>query len=111
MNAAPAIPFAFEVASIRPTKEGTPRSMRTTTRGISYARISLAECIAEAYKVRTGQISGPALLAARYDIAANASEAVTNDQRRLMLQALLADRTPAALVSGYLTEEGMRRAA
>jgi len=83
---------AFEVASIRPTKEGTLRSMRATSRGISYARISVTECIAEAYQVRTGQISGPALLTSRYDIAANAAGVITNDQRRLMLQALLADR-------------------
>jgi uncharacterized protein (TIGR03435 family) len=82
----------FEVASIRPTQEGTPRSMRATPRGISYTRINLKECIAEAYQVTTGQISGSPLLAARYDIVANAAEAVTNEQRRLMLQALLADR-------------------
>jgi uncharacterized protein (TIGR03435 family) len=88
---------AFEVASIRPAKEGTPRSMRATPRGISYARISLTECIAEAYQVRTGQISGPALLTARYDVVANAAEAITSDQRRLMLRALLADRFKLAL--------------
>src|SRR2546423_596817 len=83
---------ALEVASIRPAREGTSRSVRATPRGISYTRISLAECIAEAYKVRTGQISGPALLTAGYDIAANATGTVTNEQRRLMLQSLLTER-------------------
>jgi uncharacterized protein (TIGR03435 family) len=93
---------AFEVASIKPNKSGTDMTMlRTTPVGFSASNISLKAVIQYAYGVEENQIFGaPSWLASeQYDIEAKVSSSETDalhdlspDQRRLMLQPLLADR-------------------
>ncbi len=82
---------AFDVASVKPSR-GAARSMRSTPRGIQYTGVTLMECIAEAYQVRYGQISGGQISREKYDIDARAPNEITKEQSRQMLQALLADR-------------------
>jgi uncharacterized protein (TIGR03435 family) len=93
---------AFEVASIKPNKAGTGMSLlRTTPVGFSASNISLKAVIQYAFGVEENQIFGaPSWLASeQYDIEAKVSSSDTDalhnlnpDQRRLMLQPLLADR-------------------
>ena len=93
---------AFEVASIKPNKSGTGMTMlQTTPVGFSASNISLKAVIQHAYGVEENQILGaPSWVGSeRYDIEAKVSSSDTDalhdlnpDQRRLMLQPLLADR-------------------
>jgi uncharacterized protein (TIGR03435 family) len=93
---------AFEVASIKPDKSGTGMTtLRTTPVGFSASNISLKALIQQAYGVEENQILGaPSWLGSeRYDIEAKVASSDTDalhdlnpDQRRLMLQPLLADR-------------------
>jgi uncharacterized protein (TIGR03435 family) len=92
----------FEVASIKPNKSGTGMTMlHTTPVGFSASNISLKAVIQYAYGVEENQILGaPGWLGSeRFDIEAKVSSSDTDalhnlnpDQRRLMLQPLLADR-------------------
>jgi uncharacterized protein (TIGR03435 family) len=101
VSTAPKVP-AFEVASIKPDKSGTEMTMlRTTPVGFVASNIALKELIRQAYDVEDNQILGaPSWTgSARYDIEAKVSSSDTEalhdlspDQRRLMLQPLLADR-------------------
>jgi uncharacterized protein (TIGR03435 family) len=101
VSTAPKVP-AYEVASIKPHKSGTDMTMlRTTPVGFSGSNISLKALIQQAYGVEENQILGaPSWLgSARYDIEAKVSSSDTDelhalnaDQRKLMLQPLLADR-------------------
>jgi uncharacterized protein (TIGR03435 family) len=101
VGTAPKLP-AYEVASIKPDKSSTDMTMlRTTPVGFSGTNISLKALIQQAYRVEDNQILGaPSWLgSARYDIEAKVSSSDTDalhnlspDQRRLMLQPLLADR-------------------
>jgi bla regulator protein BlaR1 len=93
---------AFEVASIKPDKSGTGMTtLRTTPVGFSASNISLKALIQQAYGVEENQILGaPSWLGSeRYDIEAKVASSDTDalhdlnpDQRRIMLQPLLADR-------------------
>lgn len=93
---------AYEVASIKPDKSGTGMMMlRYTPVGLSARNIPLGELIRGAYKVEAKQVLGAPgwLNSERYDIEAKVSTSDTDalhnlspDQRRLMLQPLLADR-------------------
>jgi bla regulator protein blaR1 len=93
---------AFEVASIKPNKSGTGMTMlRTTPVGFSASNVSLKALIQQAYGVEEDQILGaPSWLGSeRYDMEAKVASSDTDalhdlnpDQRRLMLQPLLADR-------------------
>lgn len=93
---------AYEVASIKPSKSGTDFTMlRTTAVGFVASNIALKALIQQAYGVEDNQISGaPSWLgSARFDIEAKVSSSDTDalrdlnaDQRRLMLQPLLAER-------------------
>jgi bla regulator protein blaR1 len=93
---------AYEVASIKPDKSGTDLTMlRTTPVGFNATNVPLKMLIQHAYGVEDNQILGaPSWLgSARYDIEAKVSSSETDalhnlgpDQRRLMLQPLLADR-------------------
>jgi bla regulator protein blaR1 len=101
VSTAPKVP-AFEVASIKPDKSGTEMTMlRTTPVGFVASNIALKEFIRQAYDVEDNQILGAPnwIGSARYDIEAKVSSSDTDalhdlspDQRRLMLQPLLADR-------------------
>ncbi len=93
---------AYEVASIKPNKSGTDMALfRTTPVGFIASNIPLKELIRQAYGVEENQILGAPSWAgsAHYDIEAKVSSSDTDalhnlspDQRRLMLQPLLADR-------------------
>lgn len=88
--AQPATP-EFEVASVKPDSSGE-RSMRAEPRGIRYTRVTLLQCIAEAYQVRYNQISGHELGTETYDIEAKAAGEITQQVSHVMLQGLLMDR-------------------
>ena len=97
---------SFEVASIKPNKSDDMRMMlRITPDGLSAAGMSAKFLIEFAYDIKDFQISGgPGWLdSEKYDIDAKMDEATIEaikkmpreqavEQRRLMLQSLLADR-------------------
>lgn len=101
---------AFEVASVRTSSLDMMKlaaQVRTTGQmpkigahvdgaRAEYIFMGLKELIAEAYRVRPFQITGPDWLnglgAPRFDIRANLPEGSTKDQAPKMLQALLAER-------------------
>jgi uncharacterized protein (TIGR03435 family) len=88
---------AFAVASIHPsaaevrfehdgTTETTPGTLRMRD-------VSVETCIKWAYGVQYSQISGPAWIDSdKFDITAKADAPATDDQMKLMLRSLLADR-------------------
>ena len=94
----------FEVASVRraeipPNVYGVPvfpttGGVGTSSPGrITYRGTWLKPLIAEAFGVRTDQITGPAWLnAERYDIVANIPQGATKDDFKLMLADLLRER-------------------
>lgn len=94
----------FEVASVRRVEipsnvNGVPvfpvtGGVGTSSPGrIAYRGTWLTPLIAEAFGVRTDQITGPAWLStSRYDIVANIPEGATKDDFKLMLADLLRDR-------------------
>jgi uncharacterized protein (TIGR03435 family) len=94
----------FEVASVRrvdipATDRGVPVFFPTGGIGtsdpsrITYPGTWLPNLIAEAFEVRTDQISGPDWLKReRYDVVANIPEGATKEQFRVMLGNLLRDR-------------------
>src|SRR6185312_613937 len=60
---------------------------------LTMSNVTLVRCITEAYGVYPFQIGAPAWMSStRYDIAARTANAVPEDQVRLMLQQLLAER-------------------
>jgi uncharacterized protein (TIGR03435 family) len=64
---------------------------------LTMRNVSMNSAIAWAYSVQQFQVSGPGWLPSeRYDITAKASEAAPEDQLRLMLRTLLADRLKLA---------------
>lgn len=93
---------SFDVASIRPSTEqvANDRNGRTTMtrQALSMHDVSVSVCVAFAYGVSTAQITGPASITGKhYDILAKVDHDVTQDQMRLMMQTLLADRFHLAL--------------
>jgi uncharacterized protein (TIGR03435 family) len=90
----------FEVASIKPSqtgsldREGNRReSVDTSADGLTMRNVSLTSCVRWAYGVQASQVSGPAWLdTERFDVVAKGAGPASEDQLRLMLQALLADR-------------------
>jgi uncharacterized protein (TIGR03435 family) len=95
-----AAPPAFEVASIKPNlsaragREGNRQEHIDVSPGsLSMRNVSLSSCIRWAYRVNQFQLSGPDWLdSERFDIVAKAGSPAPEDQIRLMLQTLLADR-------------------
>jgi uncharacterized protein (TIGR03435 family) len=89
---------AFDVASVRASQggrgEGSRReNIQASPGSLNMRNVSLKSAIRWAYHVMDYQISGPDWLGfERYDIAAKAAGPVPEDQLRLMLQALLAER-------------------
>jgi uncharacterized protein (TIGR03435 family) len=90
----------FEVASIRVNKtddsgkEGRRINVEATPGSLTMRNVTLLSCIRWAYNVHDYQISGGPNWrdSERYDIIAKPAAAVSEDQMRLMLRALLADR-------------------
>ncbi|HVW10037.1 MAG TPA: TIGR03435 family protein [Bryobacteraceae bacterium] len=91
---------AFEAASIRVNADGGEKNNRPAEEkivmepgGLRMTNVTLVRCLREAYGVYAFQIGAPEWMSSvRYDIAARAADAAPEDQLRLMLQQLLADR-------------------
>jgi uncharacterized protein (TIGR03435 family) len=97
--AQPAKAPAFEVVSVRPTSPGDGgRELEFSSGGRFYARnIPLVAVIAQAYSVRDFQIvRAPSWVSdwntGRFDIQALAGASATQDEMRLMVRTLLAER-------------------
>lgn len=84
----------FEVASVKPSTPGSSGGGITPgPDGLTARNVTLLFCIRIAYDVQEYQVSGPGWLNnEQYDIAAKTAAPVGQDQLRLMLQTLLADR-------------------
>ena len=105
-----AAPPAFEVASVKVDTVGANQGMgrggmgrgreivTPSPAGITMINVRLKTVIQWAYHVQPVQISGPGWLDVdRYDVVAKAAGATLEDQLRLMMQTLLADRFKLAL--------------
>src|SRR5688572_29693918 len=88
----------FDVASVKPA---APRSGEGSNRegievgpgSLTLRNIRLSSCIKWAYRVFEYQIAGPGWLTSeRFDIVAKAAGPAEEDQLRLMLRGLLAER-------------------
>ncbi|HXB72971.1 MAG TPA: TIGR03435 family protein [Candidatus Acidoferrales bacterium] len=98
-------PPAFEVASVRPNRVGNAEgegkvreSVDSTPASLTMRNVSLNSCLKWAYGVKDYQISGPRWLTSeKYDVVAKTGRPATNDQLRLMLQTLLAERFQTTL--------------
>jgi uncharacterized protein (TIGR03435 family) len=90
--------LAFDVASIRPSQtvnRDPPEvlNVETSPGTLTMRNVTVRSCIKWAYGVQDNQIFGPDLLNSdRYDIVAKAAGPVADNQLKLMLQALLAER-------------------
>ena len=90
---------AFEVASIResdPARAGIRRSIEPSPGSVTIRNATLREAISWAYDepgARIGVLGGPEWTdTVRYDIVARPAAASSDNQLRMMLRALLADR-------------------
>ncbi len=105
----PAGGWAFEVATIKPSKMPSPGDMmngkahvgmKTDAARVDIGFMSLNDLIGLAYKVKTYQISGPDWMGAmneRFDVLAKMPDGATKDQVPEMLQVLLAERFKLAI--------------
>ena len=89
-------PPAFEVASVKPNKSGTTQAnIGMPPNGVNFVNLPLRGIIQLAYGInQPSKLIGVPdwAVTERYDITARAAGPVTQEERRLMLQALLADR-------------------
>ena len=89
-------PPAFEVASVKPNKAGTTQAnIGMLPNGVNFVNLPLRAIIQFAYGInQPSKLAGVPdwAVSERYDIIARAAGPVTTEERRLMLQALLADR-------------------
>jgi uncharacterized protein (TIGR03435 family) len=85
---------AFEVATIKPSDPAADvGQMIRDPRLVALAHVSLQNLLAQAYRIRNFQISGPAWLdSERFDILAKLPDGATRDQLPAMLQTLLRER-------------------
>jgi len=90
------VPTTFEVASVKANKSGTTQAnIGMPTNGVNFVNLPLRGIIQIAFGInQPWKLVGIPDWAAteRYDITARAAGPITQEQRRLMLQALLADR-------------------
>ena len=88
--------IAFEVATIKPSRPDTPRSIRTRTRIFSTTGTTLENLITFAWQLRAPRIDGQPDWAKteKFDVTAepNVEGQPSEDQDRQMLQKLLAER-------------------
>jgi uncharacterized protein (TIGR03435 family) len=90
----------FEVASIKASQTPPGRGLaslrediNTDPARLTMVNVSLSTVVRWAYKLGVYEISGPDWISnARFDITAKAASPVSEEQLRLMLQALLKDR-------------------
>jgi len=103
---APPSPPAFDVASIRASQangggRGNPfrrDNLKVTPDSVIIRNTGLKSIIAWAYAAKDFQVSGPEWLETqRFDIVAKAAGESTEDQLRVMMETLLADRFKVAL--------------
>jgi uncharacterized protein (TIGR03435 family) len=92
----------FEVASVKVSKTGDVQEdredIRSSPGALTVRHASLKSCIKWAYDLNDFQISGPRWLSSdRFDIVAKAASPAKEEQLRLMLQTLLAERFKLAL--------------
>jgi uncharacterized protein (TIGR03435 family) len=89
-------PPAFEVATVKPNKSGTTQAnIGMPPNGVNFVNLPLRGIIQLAYGInQPSKLAGVPdwAVTERYDISARAAGPVTQEERRLMLQALLADR-------------------
>jgi uncharacterized protein (TIGR03435 family) len=86
---------SFDVASVKPNKDGGPSSVRVTPGGmLSVTNNNLRNIIRNAWNITNDQIvGGPDWIdSERFDITAKASRPFSQDEARGMLKALLAER-------------------
>jgi uncharacterized protein (TIGR03435 family) len=87
---------AFEVASVKLNKSGTTQAnVGMPPNGVNFVNLPLRGIIQLAYGInQPSKLAGIPdwAVTERYDITARAAGPITQDERRLMLQALLADR-------------------
>lgn len=91
---------AFDVASIKPSAlaraggEGSlAQSVQTSPLSLTMRNVSLGVCIQWAYRVKEYQVTGASWTGSeRYDVFARTGSPVSENQLRVMLQALLAER-------------------
>jgi uncharacterized protein (TIGR03435 family) len=90
---------AFEVASVKRGADGgprgdIPRNMDDSPGHFAMRNVPLRFAIEWAYDLKDFQVAGPEWIQVdeRYDIIANAPGRVTNDEMRVMLRTLLAER-------------------
>jgi uncharacterized protein (TIGR03435 family) len=88
---------AFAVASIRPSGESVKfehdGKTETSPGNLRMKDVTLRTCIKWAYGVQESQISGPDWMESEhFDILAKADQPVGDEQMKLMMQALLAER-------------------
>jgi uncharacterized protein (TIGR03435 family) len=87
---------AFEVASVKPNKSGTTQAnVGMPPNGVNFVNLPLRGIIQLAYGInQPSKLAGVPdwAVTERYDITARAAGPITQDERRLMLQALLAER-------------------
>ena len=100
-----AAPPVFEVASVKPNLmskaggEGSRRERVNTSPGsLNMRNTSLSSCIKWAYDIGEFQIAGPNWLGGeRFDVVAKAAGPANDEELKVMLQALLADRFKLAV--------------
>jgi uncharacterized protein (TIGR03435 family) len=89
-------PHTFEVASVKLNKSGTTQAnIGMLPNGVSFVNLPLRGIIQLAYGInQPSKLAGVPdwAVTERYDINARAAGPITTEERRLMLQALLADR-------------------
>jgi len=85
---------SFEVASVKPSAPGSSGGGITPgPTGMTARNVTLLFCIRIAYDVQDYQVSGPNWVSTeQFDIVAKTGNPVKQDQLRLMLRALLAER-------------------
>lgn len=84
----------FEVFSVHPSKSGGEPRMSPSPGGLLAENVTVRMLIRAAYRMdESSMLGGPGWLdSAQYNVAAKTSRAASQDQLRLMLQKLLADR-------------------
>src|SRR3954463_16355618 len=88
---------AFAVATIRPSAEQvkfeSDGETQVTPTTLHMRDVTIDTCIKWAYDVQEAQVTGPdSLRSERYDIQAKADAPTTDEQMRLMLRQVLAER-------------------
>jgi uncharacterized protein (TIGR03435 family) len=94
---------SFEVASVKAVAidssaykpAAANRAMTLNATGIGYNSVTLKDCILAAYQVKGYQVAGPGWIESDsqlYDISAKTAGPASEEQVRVMLQALLAER-------------------